>query len=118
MSIKIIRGDSNEMLREHLLMETEGERSPAQSAEAEEIAALEKQFEESGIRRVEQLLEGDIHRKVVSLKPETWREMSALQQQIMIDWTERKIKVLSERLCMMRRNSKDGPETPDWLKLA
>lgn len=111
--IKIIRGDSNEMLREHLLMETEGERSPAQSAEAEEIACLEKQFEESGIRRVEQLLDGEMTRRVLTLKPENWREMSAAERRIMIDWTERRIKEFDTKLAFMLRNLVSDVTVPE-----
>ena len=61
----------------YLDMETEGSRTPAQLAEAEELQALEDMMSESGIRRVEQLLDGEQMRRVLTLTPEAWRHMSA-----------------------------------------
>ncbi len=105
-------------LADHIEMESEGTLSPAQSAEAEEIAALEAMFEESGIRKVERLLDGEMTRRVLTLTPDKWREMDAHEQLNMQRWLENRIKAFSERLCFIRRNCAPEPEVPGFLKQA
>lgn len=112
---------ATEWLREMLRLETEGATTPAQSEalrmEQEEQAALEQMASESGIRRVEQLLEGEMSRRVLTLTPSMWREMSAVEQRVMLDWTERRVKLLSERLCFQRNNIGSEPDVPEMYRV-
>lgn len=88
----------------HLACETDGERTPAQADEAEEIAALESMMETSGIRRVEQLLDGEMTRRVLTLTPEKWRELGPFERRTMLDWCVRRAKLFEERAAFMSRN--------------
>ena len=101
----------------YLDMETEGATTPAQLAEAEELQALEDMMSESGIRRVEQLLDGEQMRRVLTLTPEAWRHMSAPERAVMTQWIERRVKVLSERLAFCRRNAGPDLDVPEVYQL-
>ena len=101
----------------YLDMETEGSRTPAQLAEAEELQALEDMMSESGIRRVEQLLDGEQMRRVLTLTPEAWRHMSAPERAVMTQWIERRVKVLAEKLAFCRRNAGPDLDVPDLYKV-
>lgn len=101
----------------HLAIESDGERSPAQSPEAEELAALESMMAESGIRRVEQLLDGEMTRRVLTLSPDMWREMGPLERRTMLDWCVRRAKLFEERAAFMSRNLVAGDfEIPAHLR--
>lgn len=103
----------------HLAVETEGERTPAQTAEAEEVAALESMVADSGIRRVEQLLDGEMSRRVIALTPEMWREMGPAERRVMLDWTVRRAKLFEERSAFMSRNIVAGElDIPAPLRIA
>jgi hypothetical protein len=98
-------------------METEGDRSPCQSAEQQELDALNAMMEDAGLRaiqKLETLLDNGATAEVLRLTPAAWREKPAHERRALITWTEQRIKALSERLCMMRRNV--GPEAgvPDY----
>lgn len=96
--------------------ECAGELTPLQAnpetTDALNDREIQDQLEDSGIRRVEALLDGEWQRRILALTPQAWAAMSPIEQANAQSWLERRIKVLSERLCMMRRNAKAEPEVP------
>lgn len=98
-------------------MATDGERSPAQTPEQIERKALDSMLEDSGIRRVEALMDGEYRRRVHALTPQHIAEMSPHEIAAMDRWIERNIKLLSTQLCLLRRNAKKEPEVPAIYKL-
>ncbi len=94
-----------DLIRLHREIEAEGERVTIQAAVSDPITT------------VEQLLDKGATARVLRLTPDQWREMSAHEQRALARWTEQRIKVLSERLCFMRRSLPAEPEVPDFLRM-
>lgn len=96
---------------EHEVLET-----MARQAALQEQQRLDAECDDSGIRRVESLLEGEMSRRVTALTPAMWREMSPVDRRIMTDWIERRMKLLGERLAFVRRNAGADIDVPAYLR--
>lgn len=113
-NIELVRTEADRM-RFAIDMERGNDRSPAQ----EELDVLEEMAADTGIRRVEQLLDGDMTRRVLTLTPEMWREMGPAERRVMLDWTVRRAKLFEQRSAFMSRNIVAGElVVPDALKVA
>lgn len=100
----------------HLACETEGERTPAQSAEAEEVRALDDMMAESGIRRFIEVRDEGRFMQVKRLTTWQLKEMSAIERRCLLEWLTVQLKEFEEKHTLLSRHCMGLVETPEFLR--
>lgn len=102
-----------ELLAEHLHMETEGARSPVSrhvvDPRLEDTIDIE-------LLAVQRMLDGKWLARLQTIKPQEFGEMTPSQQRTWTDRAERFAKRFAEIHNWMRRNCASVPEIPEFLR--
>jgi hypothetical protein len=91
-----------ELLREHLAIETEGERTPAQMPGYVDPAVT--LLQDDAIRRFKEVRDDGLHAQSLRLTPAMLRHMSPLERKLLLDFIVQRIQLLEVKAALISRN--------------
>lgn len=99
-------------IADHIAIETDEDRAQADQRR------IDGQLEQSGVRRVRELLDGEMMQRAVTLSPDKIAAMNRFERRYLLDWIVARANMLEEKSALLSRHIVKSAEVPQFIRMA